>query len=122
MVKKLDDVIKDGTIGLHYGRRVLLPFVADILKIIVDKDILLDFNFSNSRADYNKEEYFTEINFLDYENLKTVVSEYERIKMVIVEEGDSIFDLSKHRKISIQVCEKHKLVIEETDENILFIE
>jgi hypothetical protein len=122
MVKKLDAVINDGTIGLHYGRRLLLPFVADILKIVIDNDILTDFNYDQSRADYNKEEYFTEINFADYDNLKTVVSEYERIKMVVVEEGDDMFDFSTHRKISLEVCDEHKIIIKELDEDILFIE
>ena len=122
MVKKLDDVIKNGTIGLHYGRRLLLPFVADILKIVIDNDILTDFNFDRSRADYNKEDYFTEINFADYDNLKTVVSEYERIKMVVVEDGDDMFDFSSHRKISLEVCDDHKIIIKELEEDILFIE
>jgi hypothetical protein len=122
MVKKIEDVFKEGTIGLHYGRRLLLPFVADVLKIVIDKNIITDFNYDQSRADYNKEDYYTEINFADYDNLKTVVSEYERIKMIVVEDGDDMFDFTKHRKIALQVCDDHKIIIEELDEDTVFIE
>ncbi|MBL1211774.1 MAG: hypothetical protein HND52_00330 [Ignavibacteriae bacterium] len=122
MIKKIDEVINENVNGLHYGRRLLLPFVADILKIVIDDDILTDFNFEKSRADYNKEEYFTEINFMDYDNLQTVVSEFEQIKMIVVEEGENIFDFSTHRKIGLQVLDDHKIIIKEVDEDIPFIE
>jgi hypothetical protein len=122
MIKKIDQVISENINGMHYGRRLLLPFVADIFKIVVDKDILTDFNYEESRADYNKEEYFTEINFMDYDNLQKVVSKFEQIKMIVVEEGDDIFDFSKHRKIALQVLDDHKIEIKEVADDIPFFE
>ena len=122
MIKKIDQVISENINGMHYGRRLLLPFVADIFKIVIDKDILTDFNYEESRADYNKEEYFTEINFMDYDNLQKVVSKFEQIKMIVVEEGDDIFDFSKHRKIALQVLDDHKIEIKEVADDIPFFE
>ena len=39
-----------------------------------------------------------------------------------IEEGKNIFDWNNHRKIALYFAEKHKITIEETDADILFIE
>lgn len=121
-VKTLDEVLKNKINGLHYGNRILLPFVGDLLKVIVENDIIMDFSSAHKGAQYCKRENYTEIYFFDYENLAEVVSKFETIKMIIVENGKDIFDDANHRKLALHLHEKHKLSIEETSEDILFIE
>jgi len=121
-MKNLDEIIKNNVHGLHYGNRILLPFVADILKAVVENDIIMDFSSSKTGACYNKKEDFTEIYFYDYKNLEEVITQYETIKLVIVEKGNSVFDFANHRKIALRLEKNHKLTIEELNDNILFVE
>jgi hypothetical protein len=121
-MRTLDEVLKNNINGLHYGNRVLLPFKADILKAVVENDIIMDFSSQRKEACYNKYDNFTEIYFFEYPNLEEVVTEFETIKLVIVEEGKDIFDFENHRKLALHIKENHKLIIEETNEDILFIE
>jgi hypothetical protein len=51
-----------------------------------------------------------------------MVSKYETIKLVAVEKDKDIFNFDNHIKLYIHVGEEHKLTIEKTDEDILFIE
>ncbi|MGK9477603.1 hypothetical protein [Melioribacter sp. OK-6-Me] len=121
-MRTLDEVLKNNINGLHYGNRVLLPFKADILKAVVENDIIMDFSHQRKEACYNKHDYFTEIYFFEYPSLEEVVTEFETIKLVVVEDGKDIFDFQNHRKLVLHIKENHKLIIEETNEDILFIE
>lgn len=121
-MKNLDDVIKNNLHGLHYGNRVLIPFVADVLKAVIENDIIVDFSSTKTGAYYKKHEDFTEIYFYNYKNLEEVISQYETIKLVIVEKGKSIFDFGTHRKIALRLQKNHKLIIEELNDDILFVE
>lgn len=118
----IDQVLENNIDGLFYGNRVLLPFVADILKVSIEKDLITDFSSKKSGAEYIKHDYWTEIYFHDYDDLLRYVSRYEVIKMIVVEEGDNIFDKSKHRKIALDPKENHIIKIEEINEDRSFIE
>jgi hypothetical protein len=119
---KLDEVLEKNMNGLHYGNRVLLPFACDLLKAVVENDIITDFSHLNRGAYYLKKGDRTEIYFHDYPSLIDVISKYEKIKLIVVEEGEDLFDFDKHRKIALDIKGKHILTIEELDDDILFIE
>ncbi len=119
---KLDEVLKNNLNGLHYGNRLLLPFSCDILKIVIEEDIITDFSPSATGAHYIKHADYTEIYFYDYPELINVVSKYEKIKIIIVEAGKDLFDFNNHRKIAVDILEKHQAKIDEIDEDILFLE
>lgn len=121
-MKSLDEVIKNKLGGLYYRNRILLPFSGYILKMMVDDEIITDFSINSGKAEVNEYPEFMEIYFLDYEDIKEVVSKYEAVKMIIVEKGKDVFDFSNHRKLLLYFNEEHKVSIEETDEDILFIE
>ncbi len=108
--------------GLFYGSRVLLPFVVDIFKAIIDDDIVMDFSPMSEIAYYEKYDNFTEIYFFEHEDILKDVSKYETIKLVVVEEGNDMFDISNHRKISLNPVDPHILEIEELPEDVLLIE
>src|SRR3989339_655698 len=105
-MKTIDEVIKAKTPGLYYGNRLIIPFHAHFLKVVI----------------VNEEDDFTNLYFLDYKDLKNSLTKYESIKFVVVEKGKDIFNLQNHKKIAVYLEEKHKARIEETDADILFIE
>lgn len=118
----LDEVIKNKVNGLCYGNRIILPFKAHFLKVIIENDIITDFSSSSKGISIAEHEEFSDLYFLEYKMLSDDLSKYEAIKIVLVEEGKNIFDWNNHRKIALYLAEKHKVTIEETDADILFIE
>jgi hypothetical protein len=119
----LNDILKNNLHGMYYGNRVLLPVRIDILKAVIENDIITDFSSTKSGASYKIHDDFTEIYFYDYKVLSEVVKGFEKIKLVVVEKGKDIFDFTNHRKIALQVKEKHKITISEINEDtLLFIE
>ena len=118
----LDKVLKENINGLYYGTRVILPFVGDILKAVIDDDIIMDFSPMSEGAYYEKHEKYTEIYFFEHQNLLDDVSKFETIKLIVVDEEDDIFNFEHHRRLSLNPLENHKLEIAELDEDIIFIE
>ncbi len=121
-MKTIEQAISENIQGLYYGSRVILPFVVDVLKAIVDDDIVVDFSHRSKIAYYQKHQNFTEIYFFEHEDLLKDVSKYETIKLVVVEEGKNMFNFSNHKKISLNPIEHHGLEISLLDEDVLFIE
>lgn len=121
-MKTIDEVLKNNITGLHYGNRVLLPFKAEILKAIIEKDIITDFSTTHKGAQCNKTDNYTEIYFLDYKDLAEEMSKYETIKLIVVENGKDIFDFKNHKRLILHLQEEHTVKIEEANGEILFIE
>ncbi len=121
-MKTLDEVLNNNLTGLYYGNRVLLPFAGYILKVIVDDKIVMDFSPSSDEIFIKETGQYTEIYFKQYSNLKEAIHKYETIKLIVVEKDKDVFNFKDHRKLDLRLGEKHKLIIETTDEDILFIE
>jgi hypothetical protein len=122
MKKTLEYVIKNNLFGLYYGNRVILPFGGNVLKIIINNDILLDFSPSSKDVFIRETGDYLEIYFKDVEKLSNEISKYECIKLVIVENDTDIFNFDNHKKIALHLEENHKLRIELIEDDILFIE
>ncbi len=118
----LKEILTSKPRGLYYKNRLILPFQGIFLKVIVDDDIIMDFSPSSSQIYITENEDYTDIYFKKYKHLKDAVSKYEAVKMVLVEKGKDIFNFDNHQKIIIYLGEKHQVNIEETEEDILFIE
>ena len=121
-MKTIDESIKNNSPCLYYGNRLILPFHAHFLKVIIEDDILTDFSSSSKGINIKEDDDFTSLYFLDFKDLKNFVSKYESIKLIVVDKGKNIFDIGNHRKVAVYLEEKHKARIEKTDEDILFIE
>jgi len=121
-MKTITDTLNKGLIGLYYGNRALLPFNCYVLKVIIDDDIIMDFSKTSKSIEINETEDFTEIYFKQFKNLKDVVSKFESIKIIAVDKNMDPFNFDNHQKLVIHVEDDHKLKIEKTDEDILFIE
>jgi hypothetical protein len=121
-MKTLDEILENKVAGLFYNNRLVLPFQAHFLKVIIEDDIITDFSPSSKGIFIREESDFTDIYFLEYKHLNDAVSKYEAIKIVAVEKGKDVFDFKNHKKIAIYLEDKHQVRIERTDEDILFIE
>ena len=118
----LEIALKEKKHALYYGTRVLLPFVGDILKAVIDDDLITDFSPMSEGAYYEKQDGFTEIYFFDHEDILSDVSKYETIKLIVVDEDDDIFNFDHHKKISLNPVEGHKLELTEVGDDVLFID
>jgi hypothetical protein len=121
-MSSIEEVVKNKLYGLHYGNRILLPFKAYFLKIIIENDIVMNMGARSGDIVINEAPDFTEIYFLQYKDLSHFITKFETIKMVVSERGKDIFDFKNHKKIALHLKEKHMVTIEEIDEDILFIE
>lgn len=121
-MKTIAITLKEKATGLYYGNRLIVPFHAHFLKVVIEKEIITDFSSHSEGIIIKEEDDFTSLYFLDYEDLKNSLSKYESIKLVAVEKGKDIFDIKNHMKIAVYLEEKHKARIEETDADILFVE
>lgn len=108
--------------ALHYGNRLILPFNVEVLKIMIDADIIVDFSSKKKGAEYNSRKDFTEIYFYDYKSLIDYVSEFENIKLVVVEDDKDLVDIKNHRKILVRLKDHHIAEFEEASDDIIFIE
>ena len=118
----IDDIISKEKKGLHYGNRVILPCEVELLKVIINDDIIMDFSSSKYGAEYNIKDGFTEIYFKDVKSVEDELSKFESIKMIVVDKNKSLFDFNNHRKVSLHTEDKHILKITELDDDVLFIE
>ena len=59
----------------------------DILKLIIDDEIVMDFRPPHNKAEYIQHYDFTEIYFTEIKDVHELVSKYENVKMIVVESG-----------------------------------
>jgi len=121
-MKTLNEVLNEKLDGLLYGNRVLLPFKAEILKIVIDTEIITDFSKQLHGAHVRVTELYTEIYFLDYKVLKDELSKYDVIKMVVVPQGEDIFNFANHIPIELRMKGKHNLSINKIGDDLIFFE
>lgn len=118
----VNDALKRKLYGFHYRNRLLLPFKAHFLKVIVNTDIITDFSPASKGIYLKEENSFTDVYFYDYADLKTVVKKFDAIKMIVVEKDRNVFNFDNHIKLALYLEDKHYLKIEKVDEDILFVD
>jgi hypothetical protein len=118
----IKEVLTKNIHGLYYNNRLILPFRAEFLKVIVASDIITDFSRGSKGIYIRETEDYTGIYFREYKDLKDVVSKYEAIKAVVVERGENLFDFNNHLKLSFYLEDHHKVKIEKCDQDIIFLE
>lgn len=121
-MKTLAEVLEKKMKGLHYGNRVLLPFKAEILKMVIGRNIITDFSKNPHGASIRVTDYYTEIYFCDYKDLEEELASYEVVKLVVVEQGKDIFNFENHIPLELDPGEKHELTIAQIGDDLIFIE
>ncbi len=121
-MKSINDILNNNDGGLYYGNRVLLPFKAEILKIVIDSEIITDFSRHPHGAFVRVTDNYTEIYFSDYKNLEEELTKYDVIKIVLVQQGEDIFNSENHIPIELSIASKHKLSIQKIGDDKIFFE
>ena len=96
-MNSIGEALKNKKSGLYYNNRIILPFKAYFLKVIVEHEIITDFSSASKGILINEEKDFTDIYFHDYKDLKNSLSKYESIKMVVAEKDKDIFNPSRYK-------------------------
>ncbi len=122
-MKTLEETLKNESHGLCYGNRIMLPFKAVVLKIAVAGKLYTEFlpKIKNG-AVVNHKDCMTEIYLLDFDDLYSDLSKYDLIKVVLVEDGKDVFDTNNHKRLDLRIGEKHKVIIEQMSDDVLFQE
>lgn len=118
----IKEVLDKKLTGLYFGNRVLLPFHCYILKLNIENDLITDFSPDSKRVCVLENPDFMEIYFKEYNDLAAVQTEFELIKMIVVEKGKDVFDKRNHLSVALHIEPKHKLRIEKLGEDHIFIE
>lgn len=121
-MKTLQNAIDEAVKALYYGNRLLLPFKVDILKIVIENDIITNFNSDKHDAKYFVRDSFTEIYFNDFKDIGAHAKDNDIIKMTVVEKGNDLFDTKKHIAIGLTYFSGHQLNIDKLDDEILYFE
>ncbi len=121
-MKTINEVLKENSGGLVYGNRVLLPFQAEVLKIVIGSEIITNFSKQLHGAHVRVTDFYTEIYFYDYKYLEEELSQYDLIKLVCVQQDDDIFDFENHIPIELSIESKHKISIKKISSNEIFFE
>lgn len=121
-MKTIKEVLDKKLTGFYFGNRILLPFHCHILKLNIENDLITDFSPCCKEIHISENPDFMEIYFLDYKDLAAVQTEFELIKMIVVEKGKNIFDKKNHLSIALHIEPKHILRIEMLGEDNIFIE
>lgn len=116
------EAISIGKKGLWLGNRVLLPFHAHFLKVIIENEITTDFSNRSKTIEIEAYESFTSIYFLSYDDLSDVVSEFEPVKIIAVENHDDVFSINSHKKIALYLKKGHEVAIEFLPDDIIILE
>ena len=60
-MKTIEEILKGNKSGLYYGNRLVLPFKAHFLKVIIDNEIITDFSLSSKGIIIQEESDFTSL-------------------------------------------------------------
>ncbi len=121
-MKTIKEVLDKNLTGLVFGNRILLPFHCHILKLNIENDLITDFSPCCKGVHISENPDYMEIYFHDYKDLAAVQTEFELIKMIVVEKEKDVFDNKNHIKIGLKIQDNHTVVIQTLGEDNIFIE
>ncbi len=80
IMHSIEEVLSKKLYGLHYYNRIILPFQAHFLKVIVSDDIITDFSPTPKGIFIREKEDFTDVYFLEYKDLKDTLQSMKQLK------------------------------------------
>lgn len=107
--------------GYHNGQRLVLPFKCQIIKVIFDNEIFTQL-VGNDILRLYQDPNNTSIYLTNKSGIKSFISKYEVVKLVVCELEDDICDRDKRYKLVCEIQDDHVVSIHEPDEDMLFIE
>jgi len=101
--------------GYYIGNRLILPFHAQIIKLIFDGEVYTEL-VGSKEIQLNKDPNNTSIYFKKITDLNRYSDSFKNIKLLICEWNENICT-AKHYKIIADIEEQHVVLLKETDEN-----
>lgn len=101
--------------GYYIGNRLVLPFTAQIIKLIFDGEVYTEL-VGSKEIQLNKDPHNTSIYFKKISDLSRYITSYKNIKMIVCDWEENICTAKKYKLIA-DIEEQHVVLIKETDEN-----
>lgn len=121
MAKTIKEALNQEAEGFYIGTRLILPFKCQLLKLIIKGEIFTEMVGSDD-IKIHQDAQNTSVYFRSSGNLSSSIDSYRSIKMIAAEEDADISKPETHIKLICKVKDDHLVLIEEPDEDTLFIE
>ena len=118
--EELLEIINSEKMGYYTGKRMILPFQCNIIKLIADSHIFTEFVGSDDvkiAQDYQN----TSIYFREIGKLKEFEGGYSLIRIIIAPLGSDLTDKNQHIKLVCRIIENHEVDFELPSDDVLFI-
>lgn len=121
MPKTIKEGLNSQLKGFHIGNRLVLPFRCQLIKLIIDSDIVTEF-VGGGDVKVHQDPKNTSIYFRHQGKLKNYIDSYSAIKIIACDWNDDICDMKNHIKLICEVGDHHAVNIHEPNDDMLFIE
>ena len=107
--------------GFHIGHRLILPFRCQLIKLIVDGEIITEM-VGGDDIKLQQDPKNTSIYIRSISKLDNYLGSYKVIKVIACEWEADLTDLSNHVKLVCEIKDQHSVCIHEPSDDMLFIE
>lgn len=121
MSKEIINKIKSGVKGFYIGKRLILPFKCQLIKLIVQSDIFTEF-VGNEDIKISQEAKNTSIYFRETGKLSDMKGSYQFIKLIVAGLNENLCDRTTHIKLVCKLLDNHEVEIGFPPDDVLFIE
>ncbi len=115
MANSIEQALKNNSDGFYIGNRLVLPFRCQIIKLIFDGEVIVDFKADDdiriAQDPQNTSFYFKQVN-----DLSRRASSYKNIKL-IASDWEAEICAAKHFKLILDIEEQHVVKIKESGED-----
>ena len=121
MPKKIKEALDLNRSGFYIGQRLILPFRCQIIKIIVEGEIITEM-VGGKQIKIQQDPKNTSFYLRSIGKLANYLGSYKVIKLIVCEWEDDLCDIENHIKLICEIEDGHKVSIHEPDDDMLFLE
>ncbi len=121
MPKKIKEAIGLKRNGFFIGHRLILPFRCQLIKIIVDREIITEM-VGGENIKIQQDPKNTSIYIRSIGNLSNYIDSYKVVKLIVCEWEDDLCDVENHIKLICEIEDNHKVSIHKPSDDMLFFE
>ena len=121
MPKTINEALNAGSEGFHIGQRIILPFRAQLIKLIIGGDIFTEM-VGGAHIKLQQDPKNTSVYFRTSGKLDNMVDTHKVVKMIVCEWDQDLTDMHNHIKLICEMDENHVVKIHRPSDDMLFIE
>ena len=95
--------------GYHIGQRLILPFRCQMVKMMVEGEIITEF-VGSKHIKLSQDPKNTSIYFRSSGNLDNFVDSYKVVKLIVSEWDADLTDMANHIKLICRIEENHEVL------------